>query len=187
MPPHSTTRTERGNWDGGRALNMSDLAIGDDTVVAISYTLKNSDGHVLDTASLGQPLVYIHGKGAVLPGLEGALVGHTEGDTLQLIIPPEQGYGERQPELTREVPRTLFPDTLRLHRGMPFALELEASKVSEQVWFVSEVHRDKVVLDGNHPLAGEMLYMDVRVVSVRPVEQEDRDAVDQARVEGWGR
>ncbi|MBH25845.1 MAG: peptidylprolyl isomerase [Myxococcales bacterium] len=165
---------------------MSDLAIGDDTVVAISYTLKNSDGHVLDTASLGQPLTYAHGTGAVLPGLEAALVGHVEGDTLQLIIPPQQGYGERAPDMTREVPRDVFPSTLRLHRGMPFALEFKDSGLSSQLWYVSEVHRDKVVLDGNHPLAGETLYMDVRVVSVRPTEPGDHDAEDLARIEGWG-
>ncbi|MEO1272179.1 MAG: FKBP-type peptidyl-prolyl cis-trans isomerase, partial [Myxococcota bacterium] len=98
---------------------MSDLTVGHNTVVAISYTLKNSEGHVLDTASLGQPLIYLHGSGAIIPGLEEALTGCAAGDTLHIIVPPEQAYGPHIPGMTREVSRAIFPSTLRLHRGMP--------------------------------------------------------------------
>ena len=138
-------------------------------MVALSYTLKDSLGHVLDTASMGQPLVYLQGTRSIIAGLEAAVVGLKAGDTLcDVSLPPSHAYGPWNSELVQEVPRSIFPPDLQLHPGMPFSIETKHTGFIPAVWFVQEIHKDTVLLDANHPLAGKNLFVDVRVVSVRP-------------------
>jgi FKBP-type peptidyl-prolyl cis-trans isomerase SlyD len=140
------------------------MQVAEHTVVSIEYTLTDDDGQVLDTSIGRPPLAYVHGVGAIVPGLERALAGHAAGDELKLRIPADQAYGEHDPALVAVAQRRQFPAGVDLEVGMQFqADEGEARRV---VTIVS-VDGDEVTLDGNHPLAGLALTFDVRVVSVR--------------------
>jgi len=91
---------------------MSDI-IQANSVVVIDYTLRDADGEVIDTSEGGEPLYYLHGHENIVPGLESALTGKRAGDSLDVVVPPEQGYGEHDPGRTLRVPREELPRTWR--------------------------------------------------------------------------
>src|SRR5690242_4401759 len=84
------------------------MQIAKNKVVSIEYTLTGPKGEVIDTSDRRGPLVYIHGTGAIIRGLEAELEGKSEGDELQVTIAPEAGYGQREPGLIQSVPRANF-------------------------------------------------------------------------------
>ncbi|MFP4564107.1 MAG: peptidylprolyl isomerase, partial [Spirochaetia bacterium] len=79
------------------------MQVNKDKVVSIDYTLKDEQGHVLDTSEGREPLAFIYGSGAIIPGLEKALEGKTPGDDLKVTVDPEEGYGEYNDQLIVEV------------------------------------------------------------------------------------
>ena len=99
------------------------MQIGPRTVVTVDYTLTDDDGEVLDSSEGQEPLAYLHGVGQIIPGLERALTGKSEGDVLQLTIGPADAYGEHDPELVQGVPRAQFDDVEDLQIG----IQLQAS------------------------------------------------------------
>lgn len=148
--------------------------ISQDKVVSIHYTLKNAAGEVLDTSDGSEdPLLYLHGADNIVPGLEKALDGRAVGDRVEVEVAPEEGYGVRQEGATQSVSRDSFPDEIPLGVGMQFGIE-GPNGHPIPVW-VAEVSDDHVVLDFNHPLAGETLHFDVTVVDIRPAAQVELD------------
>jgi FKBP-type peptidyl-prolyl cis-trans isomerase SlyD len=142
-----------------------------DSVVKFEYTLKNDAGKVLDKSEGGEPLAYLHGHGNIVPGLESALEGKKAGDSLDVKVPPADGYGEVDKDAIFAVPRDKLPPNLKLEKG----LEL-ASRTPDGHMFrfrVVEVREKEIVADANHPLAGENLNFSVKVVDVRPATQEE--------------
>lgn len=139
--------------------------IGADAVVAIHYTLTLDSGDQVDTSRGGEPLLYLHGHGNIVPGLEEQLATHRAGDRLMVSVPAAKGYGERQDDATRRVPRSAFPKGADLQPGMQFGVQDDEGGV-QPVWIAS-VETGEVVLDLNHPLAGETLHFEVEVVEVR--------------------
>lgn len=142
-------------------------------VVTIDYTLTDHDGTVLDTSEGRGPLSYLHGHGNIIPGLEQALEGKTEGDKLQVEVPPEDGYGPHRQELVQQVPREAFDGVEKVEEGMQFNAE---SAQGPMVVKVTEVGEEKVTIDANHELAGQQLNFDVTIRGVReakPQELED--------------
>ena len=111
----------------------------------------------------GEPIEYVHGYGMLVPGLEAALVGLKTGDKRKIIIPAEEGYGERDEELMLEIERAEFPD------GVQPGDEFVATSPDgdEVVLHVVEVNEDGVLVDANHPLAGMTLHYEVEVKNVR--------------------
>ena len=145
------------------------MVIGPDTVVSIDYTLTNDGGEVLDTSRDAEPLSYIHGKGQIIPGLEGALAGRTPGDAFQIRLEARDAYGERDPKLVQTARRAQFGDDepkvgLQVRTGGPGHGE---------VLTIVAVEGDVVTLDGNHQLAGVPLTFDVKVVSVRAATKQE--------------
>jgi len=140
------------------------LQIADDRVVAIHYTLTDSEGEQLDSSAGGEPLVYLHGAGNIIPGLENALLGKKAGDSLQVVVQPEDGYGELIEELRQVVSIDLFQGVDELEVGMMFETENEDGNLLVTVTAIEE---GNVALDANHPLAGEVLHFDVTVEDVR--------------------
>jgi FKBP-type peptidyl-prolyl cis-trans isomerase SlyD len=139
-------------------------------VVTIDYTLTNNEGKVLDTSKGGKPLPYIHGGGGIIPGLETALEGKSQGDNVVVSVPPEQGYGVRQESLIQEVPRQYFKGAKAIELGMQFkASDGQATRLFTVVGF----GEGTVKVDGNHPLAGVQLNFDVNIVSVREATKEE--------------
>ncbi|MDB6060381.1 MAG: peptidylprolyl isomerase [Verrucomicrobiaceae bacterium] len=148
------------------------MQIGPDCVVSIHYELTNDAGEVLDTSADGEPLTYLQGAHNIIPGLEQALVGHKVGDQLKVTVQPEDGYGVKQPDMVQEVPRDAFPDPDSIELGMRFTAQSEHGDVSVEVTAVSASH---VTVDGNHPLAGQVLHFAVTIDEVRTATQEELD------------
>jgi FKBP-type peptidyl-prolyl cis-trans isomerase SlyD len=146
------------------------MPIAKNTVVTIDYTPIDDLGSVLDTSKGGEPLLYVQGIGNLIPGLEKALEGKQPGDHIQVTVPPEEAYGERDDDNLQVVSRSLFEDSTGLEVGMQVQAQSDSGT---QVLTVTALDEDSVTLDGNHPLAGEALNFDVRVVDVRDATAEE--------------
>lgn len=147
------------------------MQIQDDCVVSIHYTLTNEEGDELDSSVGQDPLVYLHGAGNIIPGLEVALVGGSAGDRLDVTVQPEDGYGEVDPELIRRVPRDAFEGIERVEPGMQFQTQGPNGQVMRVT--VRETDDSGVLIDANHPLAGQTLYFSVSIEGVRSATEEE--------------
>ena len=156
------------------------MQIADKTVVSIHYTLTNADGETLDSSVGQDPLVYLHGSNNIIAGLEAALLGKSAGDSLQVSVEPGEGYGELRDELVQEVDRSAFQGVDEIDVGMQFMAQ---TPWGEQPVTVVKVEGDNITLDGNHPLAGQVLNFDVEVVEIREASAEE---LDHGHVHGPG-
>ncbi|HEX8523653.1 MAG TPA: peptidylprolyl isomerase [Tepidisphaeraceae bacterium] len=146
------------------------MNVAKDKIVSIDYTLTGDGGQVLDSSSGRAPLAYLHGAGNIIPGLEQALEGKNSGDQLNVSIPPEQGYGTRDENLVQAVPRTAFQGAPELKAGMQFQAN---TNMGPRLLTIVDVRPDQVMVDANHPLAGQTLNFDVKVVEVRDATAEE--------------
>jgi FKBP-type peptidyl-prolyl cis-trans isomerase SlyD len=140
------------------------MIIAKNRVVSIDYTLTGEDGTVLDTSKGDEPLLYIHGTGSLVEGLETALEGKQPTDHVSVSVPPEKAYGVRDDAIVFSVPRSQFRGVPDLEVGMQF--EVQGDGDAHLVTVVS-FDDNEVTVDGNHPLAGLTLHFDVDVVDVR--------------------
>ena len=147
------------------------MVVAKDKVVAIDYTLKDNDGHILDQSDDGQPLSYLHGAGMIVTGLESALEGKVTDDELQVIVEPTDGYGEIEDGLCQQIPRSEFADIDDLEVGMQFRVNAEEDGFL--VVTVVDVNDEEVTIDGNHQLAGVTLHFDVKVREIRDATEEE--------------
>lgn len=147
------------------------LMIGDNMVVSMHYTLTDDSGNVLDSSEGSDPLSYLHGAGNIIPGLEKALVGKVAEDALQVTVAPEEGYGEKVPELMQIVDRAAFQGVDDLQPGMAFEAQGQNGEVQRVV--IASIEGDQITVDANHPLAGVTLNFDVKIVGVREATQEE--------------
>lgn len=147
------------------------MLIADQHVVAIDYTLSNDAGEVIDSSAGAEPLVYLHGAGNIIAGLENALVGKAVGDELEVSIEPEDAYGEYSAELITNLGREMFEGVDELEVGMQF--HASAPDGGMQIVTIRDIDGDQVTVDGNHPLAGQQLNFKVKVVSVRAASAEE--------------
>ncbi|RMI34914.1 FKBP-type peptidyl-prolyl cis-trans isomerase [Nocardia stercoris] len=147
------------------------MVIVSDKVVSIEYTLTDDDGEVLDSSVGEAPLVYLHGADNIVPGLEQALDGKSGGDRVEVVVEPEDGYGEHLAELVSTVERSMFEGVDELEAGMEF--EAEAPDGETQIVTVVGVDGDSVTIDGNHPLAGQRLHFQVEIVDVRDATEDE--------------
>jgi FKBP-type peptidyl-prolyl cis-trans isomerase SlyD len=143
-----------------------------DKVVSMHYTLRDEDGDILDSSAGRGPLQFIQGAGQIVPGLEASLYGMHVGDEKQVTVKPEDAYGEVDPDAFQIVPRDRFPDDIDLEEGM--GLRMRDSETGEVVEaYVVEARANGVLLDLNHPLAGETLDFQVRIEHVRPATKDE--------------
>lgn len=156
------------------------MLIEQDKVVLIHYTLRNDAGETLDSSSGGDPLAYIHGQGNIIPGLEKALAGRQSGDRLSVRVEPAEGYGVRDASLVKKVPRRQFGGA-NIKPGMQ--LHAKTDHGHTRVVTVQRIQGDMVVVDGNHPLAGENLHFEVEVTGVRDATHEE---LEHGHVHGPG-
>lgn len=141
-----------------------------DTVVSITYQLANSDGEVLEQAE--QPMSYLHGGyDNIFPTVEEQLHGKNVGESLTVILEPEFAFGEYDAELVRVESKDRFPAE-EVTVGMQF--EGESDDGEEMLLYtVTDVTDDGIVVDGNHPLAGQTLQFSCTVTEVRPASAEE--------------
>jgi FKBP-type peptidyl-prolyl cis-trans isomerase SlyD len=153
-------------------MNRKNLVVADDIVVKLDYTLTLSDGEIYDSSDETGPLEFLQGQGHIIAGLEEALYDMTVGDEKDVVVTPDYGYGEYDPDAVQTLPRDIFPAGMALEPGM--AIDLYDEDAEEEIEaYVAEVQRDGVVIDFNHPLAGETLSFHVKIVGLRPALPEE--------------
>ncbi len=138
--------------------------IEDNRVVALSYTLTDADGAVLDRANETDPLLYLHGHENIVPGLEEALAGREVGDRFEVQLAPEEAFGHRVADAERIVPRDAFPEELELTPGLELALEEDGDLIP---FWIKRADGDRVTIDLNHPFAGRTVRFAGEVLTVR--------------------
>jgi len=146
------------------------MTISHHKVVTIDYTLKNAQGEVLDSSEGQDPLVYLHGAENIVVGLERELEGKTVGDSLKTVVSPEDGYGVRNEEMVAAVPSEMFESDMDIEVGMSFQAETDQGV---QVVNIVAVNDEEVTVDGNHPLADEVLHFDVTVRAIREATSDE--------------
>ncbi len=146
------------------------MQVAQDAVVSIHYTLTNDKGETLDSSADAEPLVYLHGNGNLIPGLENALAGKASGDKLTVKISPADAYGEYDKALIRQVPLRQFKGVGKVQVGMQFQVQ---SPTGARSVTVTHVTGDMVTIDGNHALAGQTLNFDVEITDVRVATEEE--------------
>lgn len=146
------------------------MVISKNKVVSIDYTLKNTEGEIIDSSEGLDPLVYIQGIGNLIPGLEEFLEGKKVGDSFNAVIPPEKAYGNFDESLVQLIPSKYFEQIPNLEIGM----QLQANMDGEiRVVTVTAIEETEIQIDANHPLSGETLNFDVIVKSIRDASEEE--------------
>jgi FKBP-type peptidyl-prolyl cis-trans isomerase SlyD len=140
-------------------------------VVRIDYLVRVATGQVVETSSARGPIEYLHGSGQILPALERALEGLSEGGQAAFSIAPEEAYGQRREDNVVSLPKGLFPSDVQLEVGL--CLYARASGGQSYPITVKEVKDDMVLVDLNHPLAGERLFFEVNIRGVRPAGNQE--------------
>lgn len=141
------------------------VTIASDMDVALEYTLT-VDGAVVDSTEGKDPFHYIHGRRQVIAGLERQLQGLHVGDSKELTVAPEEGYGAADPAAVVEVPKTQLPPDAQPTVGMVLrGLNPDGQSFRATV---KEVKDQTVTLDLNHPLAGKTLTFKIKVLDIKP-------------------
>lgn len=141
------------------------------TVITLDYHVTDPDGEVVDEGR--EPLVYLHGGYEdIFPKIEEALQGKAVGESVQVKLQPDEGFGDYDAELVQIEPRKDFPKELQV--GMQFEGGAEDGNEEDFIIYrVTDIADDKVVLDGNHPLAGMALIFTCTVTAIRPASAEE--------------
>ncbi len=149
-----------------------DPVVADGQVVSLAYVLRLDNGEVFDKSEGQKPLEFVQGQGQIISGLESALYGMQIGEEKAIVVSPAEGYGEYDEDNLDVMSRKSFPDDLDLSVGM--GLRLRDKDTGEvYVAYVAELDEENAVLDFNHPLAGETLYFQVRIVDLRKATAEE--------------
>jgi FKBP-type peptidyl-prolyl cis-trans isomerase SlyD len=149
---------------------MSKDSVQNDTVVAMEYTL-HVDGEKIDSSEGQDPLQFLVGYGNIISGLEREMMGMKVGESKDVVIQPEDAYGEFDEDAFLDVPREQFPKDMPLEEG----LELTVRDDSGQSRYarIEGIEGDNVTLNFNHPLAGDELHFNVKVVGLREPTTEE--------------
>ncbi len=157
------------------------MKIDKNTVVTMNYELRlNDDPEVVDSGENGE-FNFLFGHGNLIPGLEKAILGLKKGIDREVTVQPAEGYGVRDESKIIGMPRSSLPKDFTVEIGLPLELE-DQNGHSFPVW-IAGVQGDDVVLDGNHPLAGDVLHFSVQILNVRAAT---KDELSHGHVHGPG-
>jgi FKBP-type peptidyl-prolyl cis-trans isomerase SlyD len=146
------------------------MKIAKNTVVSVNYKLSDAQNNLIEEGS--QPMVYLHGGYEnTLPKIEEELDGKETGYSSTIQVEPEDAFGDYDPELVKVEDRKRLPEPLEV--GMQFEGVAEGVDDEPTIFTVTDIADDKVVLDGNHPLAGMALRFDLSVIDVRAATDEE--------------
>lgn len=148
------------------------MKIAKDTVVTVHYKLSDAQDNLIEEGQ--EPMVYLHGGYEnTLPKIEEALEGKEAGFVTTIQVEPEDAFGEYDPGLIKIEPRNRLPEPVEM--GMQFEGTPEGDVETDEtvIFTVTDIADDKVVLDGNHPLAGMALRFTLNVANVRPANAEE--------------
>jgi FKBP-type peptidyl-prolyl cis-trans isomerase SlyD len=140
-----------------------------DTVVTITYTVNDLEGNLLEQSE--EPVSYLHGGyDNIFPMVEAALEGKQVGDSVELKLQPADAFGEYEEALVRMESRDVFPDNLEV--GMQF-VGSPVGGGEEMLYTVTDIAEGKVVVDANHPYAGQAVHFLCVVADVRPASPDE--------------
>ncbi|MFV1872070.1 MAG: FKBP-type peptidyl-prolyl cis-trans isomerase [Oleiphilus sp.] len=145
----------------------NDIKIGENTKVCLHFTLSLNDGSVVDTTFDKAPAVFEFGDGQLPDGFQSYLVGMAAGDKNEFSVPPEKSFGMPNPNNQQTMKRSDFPADMELAEGLMISFA-DANK-SELPGVVKQVNAEEVLIDFNHPLAGETLTFIVDIQSVEAI------------------
>ncbi len=150
------------------------------TIVTLTYSVSDSDGNLVDAGE--HPLIYLHGgHGGIFEKIEEELAGQVAGFQKNIRLQPEEAFGEYDAELVMIEPRDLFPENIEV--GMQFERASNNADEDGMLFTITDIAEGKVVVDGNHPLAGMALIFTCTVSDVRAATPEE---IEHGHVHGEG-
>lgn len=132
--------------------------------VRVHYHGKLTNGETFDSSEGREPLEFEVGAGAVIKGFDDGVTGMSVGEKKTVNIPVDNAYGPRNDEMVIEFPKERLPQDMQLEEGMPLMMSNESGQQFQVL--VVEIKDDIIVLDANHPLAGEELVFDIELVEI---------------------
>lgn len=136
----------------------------ENNTVKVHYTGKLADGQIFDSSEGQEPLAFTLGEGRLIPGFEKGLIDMKLNEKKTINIAKDEAYGDPREDLIIEVPKSELPQEMTPEVGM--GLVSRTPEGQEMNFLVVEVRDETVVLDGNHPLAGQDLIFDLEVVEI---------------------
>jgi FKBP-type peptidyl-prolyl cis-trans isomerase 2 len=161
--PLSAARAEPGTQEKTAEEGKS-MVVESGRTVSVEYTLKLDDGSTADTNVGQEPLQYVQGEGKILPSLEAALAGTKVNETREVTLAADKGYGPIDPERRQTVPTDKIPEQARHVGATLLASDGQGNQMPVRV---HEVKADEIILDLNHPLAGQTLHFTVKVLAIQ--------------------
>ena len=143
-----------------------------DVVVSMEYTL-HVDGEEIDSSKGQDPLQFLAGHGNIISGLESQMIGMKVGESKDVVVQPADGYGEYDDEAYMDVPRGEFPQDMQVEEGLE--LSVRDDQGQSRYARIDSIDGDTVTLNFNHPLAGDELHFNVRVVELREPTHEEME------------
>jgi len=143
----------------------NDNVVKDGMLVSMEYTLKGTDGKVIDSSKGREPLKYVQGQKMMIPGLEKELAGMKVGGEKNVTVKPEDAYGQINPNGFQEIPKEKIPPNA-LKVGA--VLQGQDDQGRPMLARIKEVKEKSVVIDLNHPMAGKTLVFNVKIVDIQP-------------------
>ncbi len=140
------------------------MRVQNNSVVTLEYKMVDKKGTLIDSSDHADPLVFIHGLGTLLPAIEKRVEGCQAGERLTFTLSPEESFGEHHASRVKVIPRSQFQDSETLRVGQRFFTHKNGNDLPV---IITAVDEEEVTVDGNHPLAGEEVNIDLVVVSIR--------------------
>lgn len=139
-------------------------------IIAIEYSLKDEEGHLLDSNEGFAPIEYLQGAGNIVPGLEQALLGLNKDDTTEVCLKPEEAYGLYRDELKFTIPISQYEGAAGTDTGNIIQLPDGNEAV------VVERNESNIIADANHPLAGKSLFYKIKIIAIRDAAEAEINA-----------
>jgi peptidylprolyl isomerase len=132
--------------------------------VKVHYHGRLTSGETFDSSEGRQPLEFEVGSGMVIKGFDDGVTGMKVGEKKTISIPAADAYGPKNPEMVIEYPKAQFPPDIKIEVGMPLVMSSASGQQYQVV--ITDIKEDTVLLDANHPLAGEELIFDIELVEI---------------------
>lgn len=145
---------------------MAQAKAGD--TVRVHYEGQLSDGTIFDSSLEREPIEFILGQDTVIPGFEQAVIGMEVGESKDVSIPPEDGFGEYSEDLVVNIEKTILPPDINPELGMQLEVSSEEEEEEEtpRVFTIADIAEDSITLDGNHPLAGAEIAFKIELLEI---------------------
>jgi peptidylprolyl isomerase len=134
--------------------------------VRVHYEGQLSDGTIFDSSLEREPIEFILGQDTVIPGFEQAVLGMEAGESKDVSVPPEDGFGEYSEDLVVNIEKSMLPPDINPELGMQLEVSSEEEEETPRVFTIADIAEDSVTLDGNHPLAGEEIAFKIELLEI---------------------